>query len=377
MKNQIKVHKILLFILLLSFILLLAANWYVKRLIKQYDVGPVTITNTPSLNVDKTETKPEAVSILQPKTEYKEITGLGDIFTNNSDIEKSDNESIIDLTFTGDVMLARYVEVLSNQKNDYEWMFSDTKSVFTSDLNIINLETPINNDCEIKTDGLIFCASSKYLKPLKNANINVVNIANNHAMDKGENGVKETIDLLNSSNFLVTGIPEPVYKTVKDTKFAFLGYSELTCNNKFIGCTNNSPKIINDIQLAKTNSDFVIVMYHFGTEYTYNPTTSQKQLSYLAIDNGADLVIGHHPHWYQPIELYKDKIIIYSHGNFIFDQMWSKETKQGIVSKFKILNNKVIDLDITPIEIVDYGRPYIPENNNIIKHLESISIPNN
>ena len=81
-------------------------------------------------------------------------------------------------------------------------------------------------------------------------------------------------------------------------------------------------------------------------------------MGHLAIDSGADLVIGNHPHWVQPIEIYKDKLITYAHGNFVFDQEWSLKTKQGVIGMYTFYNNHLVDVEYLPLQIEDFGQPY-------------------
>jgi poly-gamma-glutamate synthesis protein (capsule biosynthesis protein) len=110
-------------------------------------------------------------------------------------------------------------------------------------------------------------------------------------------------------------------------------------------------KIIADIAAAKKLADVVIVSYHFGEEYKDTATTRQVDLAHLAIDNGASLVIGHHPHVVQNSEKYKDAYIVYSLGNFVFDQSFSPETMEGKLLKV-VFKDKAIDkVEELPIKI--------------------------
>lgn len=92
-------------------------------------------------------------------------------------------------------------------------------------------------------------------------------------------------------------------------------------------------------------------------EYTDQPTQRQKELAHLAIDTGADLVIGNHPHWIQPVEIYKNKLIVYAHGNFVFDQMWSAKTREGIIGRYTFYGDRLIDAEFLPVQINDFGQP--------------------
>ena len=135
-----------------------------------------------------------------------------------------------------------------------------------------------------------------------------------------------------------------------------MGYNEVGIENQAV-FDDLKNRIKREIGTAKQNSDLVIVSFHWGIEYTTQPKPRQKELAHLAIDSGADLIVGNHPHWIQPVEVYKDKLIVYSHGNFVFDQMWSQKTREGMVGKYYFYNNKLIDAEFFPVIIEDYGQP--------------------
>jgi poly-gamma-glutamate synthesis protein (capsule biosynthesis protein) len=119
----------------------------------------------------------------------------------------------------------------------------------------------------------------------------------------------------------------------------------------------------------------VVVSFHWGVEYVTEPTQRQIDLAHLAIDAGADIILGNHPHWVQPVEIYKDKCIIYAHGNFVFDQEWSEETKRGVVGRYTFYEGKLVDVEYLPIRIVDYGQPYFlkgTEAEQIMKHMKEV-----
>ena len=139
--------------------------------------------------------------------------------------------------------------------------------------------------------------------------------------------------------------------------FAFLGYNDIGYKQEGISWADEA-KIRTEIAEARKKSDVVVVTFHWGIEYQSQPNERQKFLGHLAIDSGADLVIGNHPHWVQPIEIYKDKLITYAHGNFVFDQEWSLKTKQGVIGKYTFYDNQLIDVEYLPILIENYGQPH-------------------
>ncbi len=96
-------------------------------------------------------------------------------------------------------------------------------------------------------------------------------------------------------------------------------------------------------------------------EYTTQITDRQQELAHFAIDNGADLIIGNHPHWIQPQETYKDKLITYAHGNYVFDQMWSEETKEGVIGKYTFTGDNLTSTEFIATYITDYGRSQLAD----------------
>ena len=138
-----------------------------------------------------------------------------------------------------------------------------------------------------------------------------------------------------------------------------MGSKYWTATEKESGIAWLDEKIKKDIKKTKEKFNIVIVSMHFGNEYEKQPSAEQKRFSYLAVDSGADLVIGHHPHVVQPIEQYKNGYIAYSLGNFIFDQAFSKETMEGLLLKMIVKNKKIIEIIPKNIKIDKFFRPEI------------------
>lgn len=285
-------------------------------------------------------------------------------------------DNTVTIIATGDVMLGRAVNQKSVRLNNFAWPFEKTADLLKSaDITLINLEGPIINNCTPTNVGMIFCADAKSIDGLKSAGIDIANLANNHIGNHGEKGLGETKKLLENKGILFSGIGQIAFKEVKGVKFAFLGYNDIPPRVTGISWANNED-IVRDIKRAKESDSVVIVSFHWGVEYTDSPTKRQKELAHLAVDSGADLVIGNHPHWFQPIETYKDKVIVYSHGNFVFDQMWSKRTEEGIVGKYTFSGRKLTNVELIPVIIDNLGQPRIAERNeknNILEQMKKES----
>jgi hypothetical protein len=271
---------------------------------------------------------------------------------------------------TGDVIPARSVNYQAVMRNDFSWPFVKTKALLSSaDITLINLESPLIDHCPLTNEGMIFCGDTRHIKGLTEAGVDIANIANNHIGNYGPDGISQTMRLLTENGIGYSGTTKPVVKNIKGIQFAFLGYNDIGETPVGIAIAD-SDSIARDILQVKKDSDIVVVSFHWGIEYTSNPSQRQKDLAHWAIDAGADLVIGNHPHWVQPVELYKGKLIIYAHGNFIFDQMWSEETKYGIIGKYTFFDTQLVDAEFIPIYIQDYGQPDYPQGAQKTKIIE-------
>lgn len=247
----------------------------------------------------------------------------------------------ISLLVTGDVMLGRTVNLMMTKKNDFTYPFAKVKEwLRQQDIVLINLESPISGQCPVRNDGMVFCTDKRSIQGLIGAGITVAGIANNHANNYGLETIKYTTEILRKNGIAVSGTDGPAVITIKGVKVGFLSYNDIGVEEKGIMWADKK-RIIKDIKDLEKQVDFVVTSFHWGTEYTDTPNLSQRSLAHLAIESGADIVIGHHPHWIQGSEWYLGKPILYSLGNFIFDQQWSAKTSQGIVAEFNVLNDKV------------------------------------
>jgi poly-gamma-glutamate synthesis protein (capsule biosynthesis protein) len=156
----------------------------------------------------------------------------------------------------------------------------------------------------------------------------VLSLANNHMLDFGETGYKQTQNYLSNAKINYFGNynnqPENLSTIVEKNgiKVGFVGYHGLI--------DKGFEDVLNEIQKIRPQVDFLIVVAHWGAEYKKVPADSTREKAKQFIDAGADLVLGGHPHVVQTIEEYNGKMIFYSLGNFVFDQYWSKDTMEGL-----------------------------------------------
>jgi poly-gamma-glutamate synthesis protein (capsule biosynthesis protein) len=251
----------------------------------------------------------------------------------------------------GDIMLSRNVAGAIIKAKDIDYPFQNFSSVLKStDFNFANLESPVAPKTPVVGgSSLIFGAASSSLKSLKDFNFQVVNLANNHAFDQGLPGLDATILNLDNLNIGHEGTGDnldqawtPAIVTANGIKVCFIGASFSSLNdggkvtNNYVARIDNTDKLKIAITQAKTECNFTVVTMHAGTEYTRKPNPAQIAFAHAAIDDGADIIIGAHPHWVQTMENYKNKYIFYSLGNFVFDQNFSQDTKEGLTLKVQI-----------------------------------------
>jgi poly-gamma-glutamate capsule biosynthesis protein CapA/YwtB (metallophosphatase superfamily) len=248
-----------------------------------------------------------------------------------------------------------------NQDKDFSYLFKNVSSIFsTDDVTIANLETTFTDSTDKENKQFTFKASSDYAKSLPLGSIEGVNISNNHIYDYKLKGFEDTKLALENVNVNYFGEGSKWVTTINDQSFGFLGYRGWSLDKVFLS------KIKEDIaELKKTNS-VVIINFHWGSENQYYPIAAQKELAYYAIDNGADIILGHHPHVIQGIERYKNRIIAYSLGNFCFGGNSNPKDKDTFIfqSNFKFTNNSLtsIGIRVIPCSIssVSYRNDYCP-----------------
>jgi poly-gamma-glutamate synthesis protein (capsule biosynthesis protein) len=233
--------------------------------------------------------------------------------------------------FVGDIMLDRWV---ANHAAKYGTasLFANIRPLFEgNDLIVGNLEGTITSQPSVTQNGsglLQFTFSPQLVRDtLVPLGFTAVSIANNHTLNFGQSGYEETKTNLVKDAILSFGSPSnsenlSTQKEINGKLFCLVGYEE------FI---NSDPQpILDEIRSLRTSCYRIIVFTHWGVEYIPEPTDNQKALAHAFIDAGADVIIGSHPHIVQPLEIYKNKAIFYSLGNFMFDQYFSFETTHGL-----------------------------------------------
>jgi len=268
----------------------------------------------------------------------------------------------IKILFTGDFCPHQRIEKLALEEN-FAAIFNDFIDVFKGNgLNVVNLECPLTESSrERKKTGPHQKASPECIKILKHVNVGLVTLANNHIMDYGASGVKETIKLCKNSGLATVGAGEniqealrPYSATVKGKKITILNFADAEFLTVPDGPAQANPLEIArnyyEIKNARVKSDYIIVIIHGGNEFYRLPSPRTKQLYRFFIDAGADAVISHHTHCFSGYEIYNQKPIFYGLGNFIYDHPGLVNTgwNQGYIVKLKLKGK--IGFELTPLK---------------------------
>jgi poly-gamma-glutamate synthesis protein (capsule biosynthesis protein) len=286
------------------------------------------------------------------------------------------------LVFVGDMMFDRGVKtsVNNNFGGDYSKLFDNIVEIKNADILFGNLEGPVS-DVGNKVGSIYsFRMNPNVLDAIKNVGFDIVSFANNHVGDWNVKAFSDTLNRLDNIGILKIGAginkedaEKPVIINKNGVKFGFIGFSDV--GPAWMEAKIDSPGILlaSDprlpliIQNAKRECDVLIVSIHWGDEYKTVHNTRQESLAKIAIDSGADMVIGHHPHVIEDVEIYKEKPIVYSLGNFIFDQYFSKNTMRGMLFSATFDGKNLTE---TQQKIITLNKKFQPEGIYTIDEME-------
>jgi poly-gamma-glutamate synthesis protein (capsule biosynthesis protein) len=290
----------------------------------------------------------------------------------------------------GDLMLSRTVLRKMEAYGSYRHPFTQTADILRSaDVTVANLEGQVSDDVTPSRDPhtFSFVSPGAVLDGVRWAGIDAVSLANNHTLDYGTNALTDTMRALDESGIGHFGAGRdregaygPRIFDIDGQRVAFLGFTDLS-NTGYPHPSLPTPapahspeRVAGAVRAAEGRADVVIAYFHWGVEYTAVPDERQRSLAHAAVDAGADLVIGAHPHWVQTTERYKGKLIAYSLGNFVFDQMWSTETRRGVVATFTFEDSQLVGVRYTPVLIEDYNQPRVATGHDRDAVLERLEL---
>lgn len=314
--------------------------------------------------------------------------GIGQSFADDLSLPAvtDTQNSTVRFMAVGDIMLGRGV---GNRIRKYGtgWLCEKTSSVLTNaDILFGNLESPLTTRYAPTHTENVFMSNPKMAKELASTGFNVLSVANNHAFDQGRTGLQHTLNHLKDAGIIAVGggvgPKEPYAAKVIEkngVKIAFIGAQNVIPSSvetiKAGIAQLDVYHQLKEIKSVRSKVDFIIVSLHWGGEYAHTPSAKQKEIAHKFIDAGADIILGHHAHVLQGIERYKGGIIVYSLGNFAFDQR-DEKTKRSVILVFQLEKHESIpDPQAVPIAIRDF-RPEIditPTGMKTIKELQEYS----
>lgn len=290
--------------------------------------------------------------------------------------EKSDYSTVKTILMVGDLMLDRGLKELIKQNGIYYPFQKINQLLKGVDLVVGNLEGPLlENPPEFSTHPLRFTFSPEPMRAATWSNFHLFSLANNHILDGGKEGLEETKKWLKKYGINFVGNPLQDNLPYTDSFFSDDDLIILAFNQvpPYLIKEEEIIKIIERTKLFNPDK-FLIVMLHWGEEYTLSHAPKQQALAHRLMEKGVDLIIGHHPHVVQDIEIYQGKLIFYSLGNFIFDQYFSTETQEGLAVGGEIYSDRVV-YRLFPLQIKQ-SQPALMENkmmNDFLKKLATRS----
>lgn len=266
------------------------------------------------------------------------------IFTGRPNTEHP-TPNTVTIAAVGDIMLDRGTG-RQMARNSRDYPFKESRTMLrAADFAIGNLECVLSNRKFTVNQQFLFHASPALATNLRSAGFAILNVANNHSMDCGSAGLRDTMEALEASGIHYSGLEnrqgrQPAEIMQKDDiRVAFLGYCDFKPKGSipYPSIAYASKEAIwRDISDARKRAEVIVVSFHWGEEYSDKPTARQAELARLAVDCGADLVIGHHPHVLQKTAILtargRKSLVAYSLGGFIWDGHGPREKKSAILS---------------------------------------------
>jgi poly-gamma-glutamate synthesis protein (capsule biosynthesis protein) len=303
----------------------------------------------------------------------------------NENHSQNNEDEIIKIVALGDICFARHPMPGYNKKGVN--VFKQVQGAFyNSEIVVGNLECVLCENTLLQADkspdggAYHLRQHPSIVWMLKDTGINIVNLANNHTMDYGVEGLEKTINTLDENNILYFGAGKNIEKASKPlivekqgVSFAFLGGNRIPPSSFY--ASQNKPgsnpidkdTLTQQVENLEDKVDFTIVSLHWGLEGKTYTTNLQEKLAHKLIDSGADIILGHHPHVLQKTEWYNDKLIIYSMGNFLFNTS-IPEWHYSTIYVIKVSRPKgIINCYPIPIFIDDEGKPNFTDNQKTVE----------
>ena len=321
---------------------------------------------------------------------------------NNSDssivqeaVQQDEGQEELVLSFVGDIMFDKSVAAFIKSKGE-DYIFQGYEKHFEgSDIVFGNLETPLSSRGQpIQDKEYTFRSSPKIAPFLKKHNFTALSIANNHVLDYGSAAFVDSMKILKENGISYGGggynkqeASDGVVIEKKGLKIGFIAFTRVTPNVDWyagarkpgiIGAYKaHEAEVLDAVKNLKPKCDILVVSLHWGKEGSTIVRKQEAELAHKLVDSGADVIMGHHPHVVQSVELYKDKLIIYSLGNFIFTTSYSEISNKTIMATARFdQSGKLKSVEAVP-GIIKWGRPVPMEavqGEKFIEYLNKMNI---
>lgn len=361
------------------------------------DTAKQSVISLFSVSLSESGSRNISIVLLRSEDRYKDVKNIlkylkknvyygGEADANTAWVKEKEGvpeigePDFVTLAFGGDIMLDRGVKssVLKNFNGDYSILFENLEILKDSDIAFANLEGPASNQGKDQRNLYSFRMDPSVLPALKGAGFSILSVANNHAGDWGASAFIDTLARLKENEIFYMGgginsqeAEQPVIFEKYGIKIGYLEFSDkgpdwMKASENLAGLLlASNPRFNEIIQNASKQVDYLVVSFHFGEEYQTKHNERQEYLAHKAIDDGAKIIIGTHPHVVEDTEVYKNGFIAYSLGNLIFDQYFSKDTMQGMLLEIKLSRDGSMSVAKNTVKL---SRTFQPEK--IIKGKE-------
>jgi poly-gamma-glutamate capsule biosynthesis protein CapA/YwtB (metallophosphatase superfamily) len=337
-----------------------------RRAIAAVRAGPGTLALVPGWAMDPTV---QAVTV-------DGIDPMRDPATYPLQVPGRPPTAVVTIAIGGDVMMDRRVGEYLAATGDYAAPFRPTaERLAEADITLVNLESTLAR-LGPPTQGIeSFAADPRARRGLRLAGVDVVSLANNHSGDFGPASLLRTIDLLRAGGFTVVGAgadravaERPAVVRRNGVSVGFVGFNAIGETppagpdqpgaNALAMPPRTGPldtrrlaRLTRQVADLSERVDVVVVVPHWGDQYTARPVAAQTEVGRALLAAGADIVVGGHPHWVQSIERVQDRLLVHSLGNLVFDMTFMPETQEGVVAEIVVWDDRVVAVDLVPYVI--------------------------
>jgi poly-gamma-glutamate synthesis protein (capsule biosynthesis protein) len=280
------------------------------------------------------------------------------------------------VTFVGDIMLGRGVAA-AHRRDPVAPLRGMRSFLHRADLTVGNLESTLSDAGPPQQGGDSFAADPQVLPGMSRFGFDALSLANNHTGDFGPAALVDTVRAFRGSGVMPFGAGRDLQEAARPlvlerhgVRFGFLGFNAIgetprAAPHRAGALSVRMPprtgplnrhdlaRVLDEVQRLERRVDVVVVMPHWGTQYTHAVEPAQRLVGRRLVDAGADLVIGGHPHWVQPVERYRGAVIAYSLGNFVFDMDFMTETMEGVALTATFRGDRLRRLRLTPYRLDD------------------------